>query len=98
MIPDLVLLASAAPITVALLQALKAIPWLKERTGLQPALALLIGLVVTGAWLLCQPPAVTGWMVLGYWAIHGLIAGVSAAGLYSVAGKKALEWLGIVKS
>lgn len=90
---DFVTISVLAPIVIAIVQAVKAIPPIARQGGwLSPFLAMAIAAIITAAWYVYQPPpGQVGLAWWGQWAIHSIIIGLTAGGLYSVAGKKVLS-------
>lgn len=93
---DFVTISALAPLVIAIVQVVKAIPGLaRQKAWLPPLLSLAVAAVVTAAWYVYRPPlGQVGSAWWGQWAIHSIIIGLSAAGLYSVAGKKAMDVVG----
>lgn len=70
--------------------------YLASKSKLAPAVAMVVALMLTAAWLLWQWPAgmnLTSW--LGHWFIHGLASGVFACGAYSAAVSPIAKALGL---
>jgi hypothetical protein len=85
---DLEFLAGVVPVVAVLVQLGRAIPWLSRRPGLLPWASIASGLIVSLAALLAFPRGLAGGPWWGFWMIHGLIAGLTASGLYSAGAKK----------
>jgi len=85
---DLGMIAVLVPIVTALVQGIKRIAWIDARPGIVPFVAIAAGLAVAAM-------GVAGWGPAGlslgrevaFVAVHGVVAGLAACGLYSVAGK-----------
>lgn len=90
---DATFLAWLVPVVLAAVQVVKAAaPGLKP--GWLPLVALLAAVSIAGVACLADPPTVETWTAgAGYWLLHALLGGLSASGLYSVAGKKVLNGL-----
>ncbi len=86
---NLGMLAVMVPIITALMQAMKKIAWVDARPAIVPFAAIAAGVVLAAL-------AVAGWgpgelslgRELAFMAVHGMVAGLAASGLYSVAGKR----------
>ena len=87
-------IAAIIAIVAAIVQVMRKIKWLDERTSLLPLLSIAVGLIVVGGWVLLVPPAASVRATVGYWLLTGILAGLSASGLYDLAGKKIFETLG----
>lgn len=89
---DMTILAAVVPIVTLLVQLAKQLPVLAKHSDWMPLLSLAIGLAVVASKVLAWPLAdVSTGQVIGYIVIHGIVAGLSASGLYSVAGKGAFD-------
>jgi len=88
------LLAFAVPFVIALVEAIKRLPGMEDRTGLCPFIAIVLGLVVVAMGAALWPPeAITPWRWAVYVILHGLAAGLSAMSLYSLGAKTAIRKL-----
>ena len=81
------MVAVVTPLVTGIVQILKQVPALKDRTWAHPLLSVCAGLALCGAGTLLVPPPVTGLAVVGWWLFSGTMSGLSAAGLYSVVHK-----------
>ena len=79
--------AFVAALVVATLEAIKRFDTIGSRPKWWPPLAVATGLLVSVPVLALWPPAATGAALAGFWAVHGVVAGLTACGLYSAAGK-----------
>lgn len=86
---DWTLLAVLAPIVTALIQVVKQFSF--ATTKLLPVLSVVCGLLCATVAVLAWPPALPLGQKIGFAVVHGLIAGLSAMGLYSAALKPATE-------
>lgn len=87
---DLATLALVLPVIVTLTQVLKgAVGWLGKRPALLPLASITLGEIVVGAVVLWRPEiaGAAGPARVGWWIVHGMVAGLMAAGLYDAAGK-----------
>ena len=82
-----VMVAAVTPLVTGIVQMIKQIPVLKDRTWAHQLLSVGAGLVLCGGATLLVPPPVTGYAVLGWWLFSGVMSGLGAAGLYSVVHK-----------
>ena len=85
---DLEMIAVLVPIVTALVQAAKKIAWVAARPGLMPFVAMAVGLAAAAlgvaGW---GPDGLAAGKTAAYVATNGVVAGLAACGLYSVAGK-----------
>ena len=86
-------LALCIPVVTALVEAMRQIPALKDRTWALPWLSILTGIAVAAVTttLWTGVPAWPTWA--GWTAVHGLIAGLSASGFYSAVAKPVIAAL-----
>lgn len=82
---DLSLLAVLSSVVVALVQALRQIPWLSARSWALPLLSLACGIGAAFVWILGSPPELSPCNLVCYCLAHGIAAGLSASGFYSLA-------------
>jgi hypothetical protein len=81
---NVIFLTWLSPLVLTMVLVLRtSIDWLDERPRLLPLLSIAAGLAVAGAAVLFTPPALPLGQMIGYWLIHGLVAGLLASGLYS---------------
>lgn len=81
---DIALLAVITPLVVALLQAAKAIPWIRDNTGVQPFIAIALGMGICAAAGLAEWTSMPGMpQAVGWTILHGIVTGLTACGLYS---------------
>jgi hypothetical protein len=85
---DPIFLAVLVPIVTVLVRLLRLWPWLDVRTEYLPAASVAVGLVLSASWTAWTPPAGLGiGACAGYAAIHGVLAGLAASGLWSAGAK-----------
>ncbi|MBE3132798.1 MAG: hypothetical protein IMZ55_04940 [Acidobacteria bacterium] len=84
---DPITLAWLVPVTTAVVQVLRsAVKVLAEHSGVLPVVSMGVGIVLSVVTAVAWPPADVAWASsLAQASIQGLIAGLTASGLYSVA-------------
>ena len=94
---DGVFLASLALIVTPLVRLIRGLSWFEAagREKFLPLVSIAVGLILAAAWTAWHPPAEPSGQVLGlaacigYAALHGVLAGLAASGLWSAAAKYA---------
>lgn len=88
---DLTMLMVLSSIVTALVQVVRQVPWLSARTWALPAVSLIFGIIAAFVWIMACPPAMPAARLVFYCLAHGMMSGLSACGLYSLAGRPAIE-------
>ena len=85
---DATFLAVIVPVVTILVRLIRALPYLASREAWLPAVSVAVGLVISGSWTAWRRPADLGLAAcVGYAVLHGVLAGLAASGLWSVAAK-----------